>query len=224
MKKLAHAALQVFRLLPLLLMAACALWLLLGDVDISFDTLLRLAPEDRFKAVWFLWMAFAFKSMSVMLPVMLLFALSGYLFPLPIALAANAVGTAITLTLPYLVGRFSGPDLTERLAKKHPRLEELRALRNRDGLFLSFIARAVGILPCDVVSLYMGNTRMPYPQYLAGGILGFLPDLVCATVVGMKITEPASPWFWLGIGVNLTLCAAALLYYRAYLRRHRGSV
>ena len=208
------------RRLPLLLMLGGALWLLLSGADISLEALLKVAPEDRLEAALFLWLAFAVKSLSLLCPVLLLFALAGVLFPLPIALAVNTVGVAITVSLPYLVGRVSGPDLTERLREKYPRLDQLRALRRSNGLFFSFIVRAVGILPCDIVSLYMGNTRLPYPQYLAGAVLGFVPDLVCATVVGMKLNDLSSPWFWISIAANIVLCVAAFFFYRSYRRRH----
>lgn len=220
MKKAGRLLFRVLRLLPLTLMAAGALWLLISDVEISFDALLHYAPEDMLQAALFLWLAFAVKSLSLLCPVLLLFAVTGYLFPLPVALAVNTVGVAITVTLPYLAGRLSGPDLTERLRSKYPRLEELRSLRRQNSLFFSFIVRAIGILPCDVMSLYMGNTRLPYPQYLAGAVLGFLPDLLCATVAGMKLSDISSPWFWLSIAVNLILCAAAFFFYRSYRRRH----
>lgn len=222
MKRIWQIAQRVLRLLPLLLMGALALSFLLSGREISLKELLSYTPPDLTQAVLFLWLAFAVKSLSVMLPVLLLFAASGVLFPLPAALLVNTVGIVITLTLPYLVGRLSGPDLTERLRAKYPRLSEMRALRGESGFFFAFIVRAIGILPCDIVSLYMGNTRLSYPAYIAGGVLGFMPDLICATLVGMKSSDTGSPWFWIPIGLNLCICAVSFLLYRAYLRRHRG--
>ena len=209
---------RLLRLLPLLCMAGAALALLLSGRELSLETLLSYVPEDRLHAVSFLWLAFGIKSLSVMLPVMLLFAVSGVLFPLPVALLVNTVGIAITLSVPYLVGRFSGPDLTERLMDKYPRLSEMRAMRSKNSFFFAFIIRAIGILPCDIVSLYMGNTRLSYVSYLSGGVLGFMPDLICATLLGMQISNTDSPWFWLTIAINLAFCLAATLFYRAYRR------
>lgn len=220
MKRIWSGFLSFLRLLPLLLMGLAAAWMLLSGVEISIDGILSYTPADRVQAMLFIWLAFAVKSLSLMVPVLLLFAVSGVLFPLPVALLVNTVGITITLSLPYFVGRFSGPDLSEKLIAKRPRLEELRSLRKQNGFFLAFIIRAVGILPCDMVSLYMGNTRLPYAQYIAGGVLGFMPDLVCATVVGAEISDTSSPWFWLSIGLNIALCIAAFFYYRAYKRKH----
>ena len=52
-----------------------------------------------------------------------------------------------------------------------------------------------------------------------GGVLGFLPDLVCATVAGMQMSDLHSPWFYIIIAINLLICALAYLFYRAYRRR-----
>ena len=144
------------------------------------------------------------------------------MFSLPVALAVNVVVIAITLTVPYWIGRFSGKDLTERLLVKYPKLQEIRAMRQRNNFFFSFLARAIGVLPCDVLSLYFGNTRLPYPDYIAGAVLGFLPDLICATILGDQISNTHSPAFWITVAVNILACVAAYLGYRAYRRRILG--
>lgn len=218
--KLLRGLSKLLRLLPLLCMGAAVLLFLTRWKNLTVEDFLSYTPSQPLLAMLFLWLAFALKSLSIMFPVMLLFAVSGRLFPLPVALLVNVVGIAITLTLPYLIGRYSGKDLTEKLMVKYPKLAQLRAMRSRSGLFFAFIIRAVGVLPCDVVSLYLGNTRLNYSEYLIGGVLGFVPDLLCATIVGMKISDASSPWFWGTIAVNICVCLGSMLIYRNYLRKH----
>lgn len=220
--KLLRALSKLLRLLPLLCMGAAILLFLTRWKDLTVDDFLSYTPSQPLLAMLFLWLAFAVKSLSIMFPVMLLFAVSGRLFPLPAALLVNAVGIAITLTLPYLIGRYSGKDLTEKLMLKYPKIAELRAMRSKSGMFFAFIIRAVGVLPCDVVSLYLGNTRLNYHEYLIGGVLGFMPDLICATIVGMKISDVSSPWFWGTIAVNISVCLISMLVYRQYLKKNRA--
>lgn len=221
--KLSRAFSKLMRVLPLLCMAAAIIWFFTAGKDLSVEDILSYTPKEPVLAALFIWLAFALKSLSVMFPVLLLFAVTGRMFPFPAALLINIVGIAVTLSLPYFIGRFSGEDMTKRLMVKYPKLAELRTLRSRNGFFFSFLARAVGILPCDVVSLYMGNTRLPYIQYITGGVLGFMPDLICATIVGMKITDSSSPWFWGTIGVNAFICALSCLLYRQYSKKASGS-
>lgn len=217
--KLKSFAVRLLRLLPLACMCAAIIWFLSSGRNLSIEDVLSYTPEEPLLAAAFLWLAFAAKSMSLLFPVLILFAVGGLLFPLPVALLVNTVGIAVTLTLPYLIGRGAGDDLTEKLMVKYPKLAEVRAMRRRNSFFFAFAIRVIGVLPCDVVSLYLGNTRLPYLQYIAGGVLGFMPDLVCATVVGMKISDTSSPWFWISIALNIFICAASCLGYRAYRKK-----
>ena len=207
------------RCLPLLGMAGALLWLWLSGETLSVDTVLSYTPELPLLAALFLLLLYGLKSLSLTLPILLLDTVCGVLFPLPVAILVATLGTAITLTIPYFIGRGAGPDMTEKLQQKHPRLRELREMRSRNELFLAFLIRIVGILPCDVVSLYLGNTRLPFPKYLLGGVLGFLPDILTATVVGMKADDRSSPWFWGAIAVNLLVAGGATLFYTLYRKR-----
>ncbi len=208
------------RALPLLGLSCAALWLWRSGRDLSVDTILSYTPRLPLLAALFLLLLYGLKSISLMLPILLLDTVCGVLFPLPLAVLIAVLGTAVTLTVPYLIGRGSGPDMTAKLQQKHPRLRELREMRSRNELFLSFLIRIVGILPCDVVSLYLGNTRMPFVKYLLGGVLGFLPDILTAAVVGMKAGDRSSPWFWGAIAVNLLVAGGSTFFYARYRRRH----
>ena len=207
------------RALPLIGLCCAALWLRLSGKDLSVGTVLSYTPRLPLLAALFLLLLYALKSVSLMLPVLLLDTVCGVLFPLPVAIPVAALGTAITLTIPYFIGRGAGPDMTERLQEKYERLRELRELRSRNELFLAFLIRIIGILPCDVVSLYLGNTRMPFGKYLLGGVLGFLPDILTACVVGMKADDRSSPWFWGAIAVNLLVAGGSTLFYIWYRKR-----
>lgn len=211
------------RALPLLGMAGAMLWLFLSGEKLSVDTVLSYTPKIPLLAALFLLLLYALKSLSLTLPILLLDTVCGVLFPLPVAILVATLGTAITLTIPYFIGRGAGPDMTEKLQQKHPRLRELREMRSRNELFLAFLIRIVGILPCDVVSLYLGNTRMPFPKYLLGGVLGFLPDVLTATVVGMKADDRSSPWFWGAIALNLLVAGGSTLFYALYRKRQNRS-
>ncbi len=207
------------RILPLLGMAAVGGLILFSGRSITVEDILNYTPSEPLYAILFLWMAFALKSLSLVFPVLVLFAVSGQLFPLPIALAVNTVGIAITMTIPYLLGRASELDYSEKLLARYPKLQAIRKLRESNSFFLSFLARAIGVLPCDVVSMYFGSTRMYYPAYIAGAVLGFLPDMICATILGQHIKDYHTPGFWITLGINIIACISSYLFYRWYKKR-----
>ncbi|MBR3586343.1 MAG: TVP38/TMEM64 family protein [Oscillospiraceae bacterium] len=207
------------RILPLIGFVVMGGFFLFSGQKISVDAILAYTPSEPILAVLFLWLAFALKSLSLVFPVIALFAVSGQLFPLPIALAVNTVGIAITMTLPYLLGRASELDFSERLIAKYPKLNEVRQLREKSSFFLSFLVRAIGVLACDVVSMYFGSTKMRYLPYITGAVLGFMPDLVCATILGQQIEKYDSPGFWITLAINILCCIGGYLLYRWYKKK-----
>ena len=210
------------RILPLAGMSAALAWLLLSGHSITVEDVLSYTPAQPLRAALFLWLAFALKSLSMVFPVYLLFAVSGQLFPLPVALAVNFVGVAVTMTVPYLLGRASELSFTDRLLEKYPKLREVRRMRESSGFFLSFLSRAIGFLPCDALSLYFGSTRLRYSVYITGALLGFLPDLICATILGQQIERFDSPGFWITLAINILACVSSVFLYRWY--KHRKGI
>lgn len=208
---------------PVLLMAAALIWYWRSGRDLSVEAILDLVPDDPVHAVLILWAGFAVKSLSLVFPVQVLFAASGALFPLPVAILVNTVGIAITLCLPYWIGRANGRDLSRRLLERFPKLQEIRTLRTQNHFFFSFIVRALGVLSCDLVSLYLGNSRFPFGPYISGAVLGFMPSLICATVLGTQISDIRSPWFWLALGVNVLVSVVSILVYRWYKKKSSPS-
>ena len=162
----------------------------------SVDGVLHYSPRNPLLAVLFMLFLFALKSLSV-------FIFSGILFPLPAAIAVNVLGAAVMVSLPYWLGRKLGKDAADGILEKYPKAAALRRMRTGRELPLSFITRAINILPSDILSLYMGATGINYPRYLTGSLLGMALSLVTFPIMGMNITEPASPWFWASIVIQI---------------------
>ncbi len=188
----------VSRILPLLCMTGAVLWVLLSGRSFTMEDILNYTPSQPLLAVLFLWLAFALKSLSLVFPVLLLFAVTGQLFSLPVALAVNTVGIAITLTLPYLLGRAAELDFSDKLVKKYPKLQEVRKMRENSSFFLSFITRAIGVLACDVV-------------------------MITATILGQQVEDPGSPGFWLAIAANILAIVCSFILYHWY-RKKKGLI
>ena len=78
------------------------------------------------------------------------------------------------------------------------------------------LARSVGVLPGDVVSLYFGAARLPFLPYLAGSLLGLAPTMAAVSIMGSS--SPFSPAFLIAGGCDLVLAAGSLLICRRMLR------
>lgn len=187
----------------------------------SVDGVLRYSPQNPLLAAVFMLFLFALKSLSVFIFSGILFAANGILFPLPAAIALNVLGAAVMVSLPYWLGRRLGKDAADRVLEKYPKAAALRQMRAGRELSLSFITRAINILPSDILSLYMGATGINYPKYLAGSLLGMLLSLVTFPIMGMNITEPSSPWFWASIVIQVLVSAVFIGGYWIHSRKKR---
>ena len=197
-------------------------WYLWGNTAVTAEGLLRVAPAHPLVAAGFLLLLYAFKSLTVVFPIIVLNVLGGFLFdPLP-ALLLNSAGVAIELTIPYWVGRFSGASLTDHLCKKRPRIDSLASQTAENPFFSSFFLRLISCLPGDAVSLYFGAIRMPFGVYLWGSFLGTMPGVIPATLLGMSITDPTSPLFWLSLGLTAVLSAVSFWMYWRWQKRKNG--
>ncbi len=212
---------KFFQFLPFILMLGAIIWFMRDGQNVKLEDIVNYSPENPAAAAFFMWGAYILKTLSIMFPLKLLFLASGRLFSLPAAVCVNLVGMFIILNLQYLTGRFSGKDLTAGLIEKYPKLKYIREERNKNTFFFSFIIRAMGILPCDILSMYLGNTRMPYFQYITGSMLGFCADLFFTTFAGRHLNTPGSPWFWLTIIVNALISLIFVLIYALYRKKSR---
>lgn len=186
-----------------------------SGMELSPDTLLHYTPENPLGAALVLLLLFALKSLTVFFPLVLLYLACGIQFTHPVAICISILGLAVAMTIPYLLGRFSGREYSLALCSRYPKLQSLHRLQDQNRFFLSFLLRAVGVLPCDIVSLYMGSTGVPYPSYLLGGLLGSLPDIIATTILGAELYNPGSPLFlgFLLLRILLAFCSCLLYHW-----------
>lgn len=212
----AHKRERIKRLLKFLPVIICAAFIILplaSGKEITVEAVISYTPEAPLAAAFVILLLYALKSMSFVFPVAVLQIATGHLFRTPAALLINFSGRAITLTIPYLAGRFSGADTVKKLTGKYPGLDEICSRQGQNPLFISFMLRTFVFLPGDAVSLYLGAIKIPFPYYLAGGILGTALGVVLATILGSSITEPGSPAFLLSAFLMTLAAVLSAVYY-----------
>lgn len=195
------------------------LWILLILVclyykdRITVEWILNISPGDRMRAVFLLLLLFAVKSVSVVLYGGILYAVSGLLFPLPLAVAVNMTGTVIMVAIPYLIGKKAGSKALEWIVGKHSKLEILHSISGKNGFWISLFARIVGMLPSDLVGMYFGASGVNFVQYLAGSAAGLFPAALAFAVMGMSIEDVTSPEFLISAGFEAALTLISVISY-----------
>ena len=207
--------------LPLLLILLVILFFGQNLDKITVEDILRYTPQNLLLAALVLVGAYAVKSLSVVFPLLALYASAGVLFPPPVAILVNLCGLCVCATLPYLLGRLAGQEYMDRLMSRYQKAARLRELQSSNELFLAYFLRVINLLPGDIVSMFLGSTGMRFDKYLVGSLLGLCPTMLAATFLGEHITEPASPGFLLSAGATVLLSVGSLLLYRVYLKKHQ---
>lgn len=163
-----------------------------SEEPLSVNTILRYTPDNAMLAAGILLALFSLKSLTVVFPLSVLYLASGILFQPMTAILVSTVGLAITITIPYWIGRYSGKQVVQNICDKYPKAEQIARYQETNVFFSCFITRIVGFLPGDIVSLYFGACDTAYGIYLAAGIAGSLLSILTTTVLGEKIQDPFS--------------------------------
>ena len=188
---------------------------------ISVEGIVNLVPKNSIYSVLVMLTLFAIKGIAVFIYGSILYTASGILFSLPVAILVNTIGTVLMTSIPFLIGKRAGQKIIDGLLKKNKKLELLRDTQNRNEFLVSFFLRMVGLLPADLVAMYLGASGMRYKPYFWGTILGLMPSIVCFSVMGMSIDDIGSPQFVVSLIVEIGLMLLSLLIYFIWKRRSR---
>lgn len=210
----------VLKILPFGVVGILLFLSLSSGKEPSVETVLDYLPDSLFFSALLLLLMYALKSLSVVFPIIVLQIAAGMIFPPVTALLLNTIGTGITYTVPYLIGRFSGSDVAEKIMKKYPKAKDIIIVQRTNSWFPSFLLRAVSCLPGDIVSMCLGSIRVPYTPYVVASILGTIPGLIPATIAGMSIIDPTSSVFIISVVVTILSSVVSIIIYW-FLNRHK---
>ena len=212
---------------PVRIIGGVGLWLVfivfcaIHRNDLTPEAIAASIAGNLWLAALILLVMFAMKSISVFFYSGILYAASGLLFPLPIAVMVNLCGTAIMTTLPYCIGKRLGTNAVQTIVNKFPKVAILREMRGENDFWFSFLSRANGVLPSDVVSFYMGAIHLRPPQYLAGCMLGMLPTNLTFPLMGMNIRQPGSADFLTALSVQVIYSVISVTVFLLIRKRKR---
>ncbi len=218
-EKIKNTLLTILRFVPLAVCAVFMCMYLFSGEEITAESLMNFAPEKPLFAAIFLVLLYAFKSLTVFFPIIVLNVLGGFLFEPDHALIINSIGVLVELTIPYWIGRASGTNFADKLCQKHPKLGELVGESSGNNFFMSFFLRVISCLPGDAISMYFGARKVPFWTYLWGSFLGTIPGTIAATLLGMSITDPSSPMFWVSIIFTVVISAISFWGYLLWKRK-----
>ena len=127
------------------------------------------------------------KSFALIFRPAILSVLSGMVFDsFLLAVFVNFIATALSLILPYYLGRFTGRQMIEALTARFKAVKKIDDFAGANSFALVFIFKAGGLMPSDLSSLIFGAMNIPFGKYFIASNLGMLILNVLWTLLGSK--------------------------------------
>ena len=184
--------------------------LLTRSGNFSVDSITENAQGNPKKSITSLMLLFAIKSLTIVIPLPSLYVASGILFSPIKAVIISYLGLAITLTIPFVLGRWSGSDEMDYIKKKYPKIDKVIEIQERNEFLASFIIRLIGWFPCDVLSFYFGACRTNYLKYITSSLLGCSIGVITNTLLGDVILNPLSWQFIVLLLIKIAISASVI--------------
>ncbi len=181
--------LQVFSFLFMAAMlTVCIVFMAKNHISVKTADQLTLYLSGGVFTVALILIGFSFvKSFALIFPPAILFVLSGMVFDsFLLAVFVNFIATALSLILPYYLGRFTGRQMIEALTGRFKAIKKIDDFADANSFTLVFIFKAGGLMPSDLSSLIFGAMNIPFGKYFIASNLGMLILNVLWTLLGSK--------------------------------------
>ena len=156
---------------------------------ISLSAILSYTPSDPYLAAAVMLLMFALKTLSVFFYSGVLFLANGTLFSLPVAIMMNIAGALVMIFEGYFFGnKLAGAQLQD-IEGTYPKLRGLVRLKNERPFLFVLLLRFLKIMSFDIGSMYLGAARVKLPQYVAGSLLGLMPDVILYAMIGRGLGD-----------------------------------
>ena len=218
---------RIFKVIATVLMVAlvCALlaFCFQHREQITADQIIRFTPKNQIVSVTFMCLLFALKSVCVFVYSGILYAASGMIFSVPVAMLVNILGTVVMTSIPYFIGKKAGSRYVEKMVEKHPKMAMLKEAQEENSFFLSFMVHIIGHLPSDLVSAFFGANGISYGKYILSTVLGFLPMITTFSIMGMSAHDVTSPAFLISALIQLGIMIFSSILYMLIRKKKRST-
>lgn len=146
----------------------------------------------------------------VLFPAVLLTVGGGWLFGPLLGLIYVIIGSNLSATVAYLIGRFFGQGLLQADMAQGPGLVQRYAERMRDRSFVTILTMRFVLLPYDLVNYLAGLLRIDYGAFVLATALGSLPGTIAFVLAGAAGYAAGEPGLSEGLpGFDLRIFAAS---------------
>lgn len=207
------------RIAVLAVWALAVIFMLTQQGSISLDSIMAFSQENWLIIALVLLSLFALKGIVMMIYAGLLFAASGILLPLPLAILVNIIGVTVMVTIPFCLTRFIGGNAADAIREKYPKVASLLMRRGESDLLFTLILRIIKVIPVEPLSIYLSAIGVRYVPFVLGSVLGMLPSCILFPIMGTNVGDIHSPEFLIAAGMELAFMAVSLIFMAIYRKR-----
>jgi uncharacterized membrane protein YdjX (TVP38/TMEM64 family) len=117
----------------------------------------------------------------------------------------SLLGAEAGALVAFAAGRFLGRSFVQRVVGA--RFEKLLARIGRHGFQIIFYLRLVPLIPYNALNLLAGASPITFRDYFWASAIGMVPGTILFAFLGDALWHPASPRFFLALGL-IAVCFA----------------
>lgn len=146
------------------------------------------------------------KAFALIFPPIVLYFVAGVMFENAFtAIFVGFIASALSLILPYYLGRFTGKEMLDTLKKRYKAVSKLDDFTEENTFSVVFAFKVGGLLPSDLSSLIFGAMNVPFGVYFIASNLGLLVLNISWSIIGVigDFTNPLTYVCMIPIGISL---------------------
>lgn len=210
--------LENLRYLPLIIIGILFMFFALHYKKLSVEDILNFTPSNYFLAGIIMILIFAIKSVSMIIPLTVLYISSSILFSWYWAIIVNLIGLFVCMTIPYYIGKFSGKNLVDKLISKYPKVNKINNIKAKNEWIFVFIVKILGFIPNEISSIILGSLNTEYKTFAIASVIAKSPSMIATTLLGANINQPGTLGFKLSI--SIAILAFIFIVFIYWKNRH----
>ena len=193
-----------------LIIAALVIWRL--DY-FSVENIVALMPESLFLSVLIFIGIYVLKTLTMVIPISILYIAAGVVFSVPVALAVTYFCVSVAMTVGYTIGKKVGAERVNAWLGKHKKAANFIETR-QDSLSNFCLMSRLLKMQFDVVNMISGALHVPYIKFLAASLLGVSPVVIPYVIAASHIDDPFSADFLAPLVLSIVF-SFAIAYFHA---------
>ena len=161
------------------------------------------------------------KSFTLVFPPVVMYFIAGVMLGDPIlAVAVNFIASALSLILPYFLGRFTGKEMLSALERKFKAVKKIEDFTDENTSVVIFVLKVSGIIPSDLTSVIFGAMNIPFMKYFIFSNLGLLALNVSWSFIGAwgELTDPLTYLYM----IPIVICLIGSFIYMRQVKKNKN--